>query len=497
MKKLLIGTVVLAGAAAAASPYFFGSQIEKVVQERATWMNKQIEASVKANPQIEDAKVTVKSYKKGYMNAKSKWILHLALNLPGESAPVVYDIPVNMDITHGPYLGDAGFGMAKWVARPDLSGLETPEFIKNDTFTSESVIGFAGNMDQQLVVAPIKHKQDGTTVNFAGATLTSQSSLSNSLTFTGKMDVQQLSVSNEGDEEQFILKPFTMDIEGEGDDKQMKGSYDAKSSKIEATFGDEANVIVQSMGLKGTYEKAKGFDSFIGDTEILLQNITFSGKEVSPEPVKLPELKFVSTVKQPDDKHIDITAKYAAKLDPSLMAALESPINVKAADLEIQFKGLPTEIVKKYQQFIQQVSSEEDLSTLDQEMQDELPVVARMLVNSGFATRVELHAKSDEGGLNADIDLGFKPGLNMSEQDLMELAAMPNPQKVLSMLVGRGHADLNKSVTDKMGVTPMLQMMAADFVSLEGDTFKSDVQIKDGQLLVNGTPLPISAPPSK
>jgi len=122
--------------------------------------------------------------------------------------------------------------------------------------------------------------------------------------------------------------------------------------------------------------------------------------------------------------------------------------------------------------------------------------ILQMLTKNASATHLELHAKSDAGDLNADIDAGFKPGLDMSEQELMMLMGAADPQKLLSVLVGRGSIDLNKGITDKAGMTPMIQIMAADFVTLEGDIFKSELQISDGQLLVNGSPLPFLAPPA-
>ena len=67
----------------------------------------------------------------------------------------------------------------------------------------------------------------------------------------------------------------------------------------------------------------------------------------------------------------------------------------------------------------------------------------------------------------------------------------PDPSRLLAILVGRGDVSLAKGITDKAGVTPMIQMMAADFVTLDGETFKSDVKITDGKLLINGNPLPM------
>ena len=496
MKKILIAIVLLVIGAAAASPFLIGSQIEKSARQQVDLANKQLVAAVKSNPQFEDASIEIKSYEKGYMNSKAQALLSVSVNLPGEPETKVYEVPLNTEITHGPYLGDAGFGAAKMVSHPDLSSLDLPDVINNDTFTIENLVSFSGDMDQKATVAPIKYDAEGTIFDFAGATITSNANLENRSTFTGLMDVQQLVVSSEDEPNQFVLKPFKMDVKGKGDDKLMQGNYEAKSGVIEATIGDDSSIVMQSMQMAGTYAQAKGADMMIGDANGSFKDIVFINKEISEDPIKLPELAITSTMSQPDGTDLDVTVKYSATLDPSLMAIMQSPVDVKTADLEVTFKSLPIEAIKKYQNLVQELSSETDDEKVAQKMQGELFTIMQMMTKNATATHLELHAKSDAGDLNADIDAGFKPGLDLSEQELMMLMGAADPQQILSVLVGRGHIDLNKGITDKAGLTPMIQMMAADFVTLEGDTFKSDIQITDGQLLINGSTLPFLAPPA-
>lgn len=496
MKKILIAIVFLAIAAAAASPFLIGSQIEKIAHEQVDLTNRQIATAIQSNPQIKDASLKIESYEKGYMASKAKSLLSMSINLPGESEAKEFNIPMNTDITHGPYLGESGFGAAKLVSRPDLSSLELPDAITNETFLIENLVSFSGDMDQIATVAPIKHTVEETTFDFAGATISSNANLKNRTTFTGQMDVKQLVVSGADEPKQFVLKPFKMDIKGQGDDGLMKGDYEAQSGAIEAVFGEEANLVMQSLQMKGTYEQAKGVDMMIGSAEGLFKDITFTSKEVSEEPIKIPEFHVSSAIVQPDGSDFDISVKYAAKLDPSLMAVMQSPVDVKTVDLDVQFKSLPADAMSKYQALVTELSSEEDPDVVAEKMQGELFGIVQMLAKNATATHLELHATADEGDLNADIDVGFKPGLDLSEQELMMLMAMPDPQKLFSILVGRGHVDLNKGITDKAGLTPMLQIMAADFVTLDGEIFKSDMQITDGQLLVNGAPLPFFAPPA-
>jgi uncharacterized protein YdgA (DUF945 family) len=496
MKKIIIAIVVLLIGAAAASPFLIGSQIEKSARQQVDLANEQLVTAVKSSPQFSNASIEIKSYEKGYLNSKAQALLSVSLNLPGEPETKVYEVPLNTVITHGPYLGDAGFGAAKMISHPDLSSLDLPDAINNDTFTIENLVSFSGDMDQKATVAPIKYDAEGTLFDFAGATITSNANLENRSTFTGLMDVKQLTVSGEDEPNQFVLKPFKMDVKGKGDDKKMEGDYEAKSGVIEATIGDEASIVMQSLSMAGTYSQAKGADMMIGDAKGVFKDIVFTNKELSPDPIKLPELTVSSLMTQPDGTDLDVTVKYAAVLDSSLMAIMQSPVDVKTADLEVTFKALPIEAIQKYQNLMQDLSTAQDDDKVAEKMQSELFSIMQMLIKNATATHLELHAKSDAGDLNADIDAGFKPGLDLSEQELMMLMGAADPQQILSVLVGRGHIDLNKGITDKAGVTPMIQIMAADFVTLEGDLFKSDIQITDGQLLVNGSPLPFLAPPA-
>ena len=494
MKKLLL-LIALLVIAAVASPFFIGSQIEKTVREQVERTNIQLTKSMKSSPQIKEMSLKIESYEKGYMDSKARSLMSVSVNLPGNSESKVFNIPFNTTIKHGPYLGDAGFGAAKLVSHPDLSDLELPEgineAISNETFTIENVVSFSGEVDQKATIAPIKHEADGAVFDFDGATITANTTLKNHTNFSGVVDIQQLMIG-ENTENQFVLKPFKIDMEGKGDEGLMVGDYKLESGVVEATVGKDVNIVMQSMLVEGTYEQAKGIEMMLSSGKGLFKDITFINEELFEEPIKLPELEVSTTMSQPDGTDLDVSVKYSATLDSTLMSLMQSPVDVKTADIEIQFKGLPIEGLEKYQNLLDEVSSEGN----EEIIQEEALSIAKMLVKNASVMRVELHAKSDDGDLNADLDAGFKPGTNLSEQELVMLMSSPDPQKILSILVGRAHLDLSKGVTDKAGLTPMVQMMAADFIALEGDTFKSDVQITDGRILINGTPLPFFASPA-
>lgn len=100
MKKTLIAIVVLVGAGAAAAPYIIGSQAESIIREQAELTNQQLAMSMTGNPQLQDLSMKLESYEKGYLNAQAKAVFRVALGIPGEAEPKVFEIPLNSEITH-------------------------------------------------------------------------------------------------------------------------------------------------------------------------------------------------------------------------------------------------------------------------------------------------------------------------------------------------------------------------------------------------------------
>ncbi|MGB1311048.1 MAG: DUF945 family protein [Leucothrix sp.] len=491
MKKILIALLLLVIAAVAAAPYLIGSQIEKITNQLVDKTNQQLASAVKSNPQIQGGSLKIDEYKKGYLDSQATGVFTLDIADIGETKQ--FKIPFNTKTTHGPYLGDAGFGLAKIVSRPDLSELDLPDAITADTFLLESIIDFSQAMTQTLTVAPIKHAdENGKTVDFAGATINSKSHVKNRLTFTADVDVKQLVLGNKDEPPAFTLKPFQMDISGKGDEAALAGTYQLDSSVIEAVGGESVNISLQKMAMVGSYKQATGADVMLGDAELSLSDLVVTNPEDLPTPIKVPNLKFSSKLEQASNNDLSIAAKYEGTLDQSLMTLMNSPVNVKTAVLDIQFKAIPIESVSEYQAMMENLMTQADNPDAGEKMQGKVLELIQSLANNAMSTQLKVNAQADEGELVADIDTGFKPGVNFDAAQMMQLMMAPDPSTILPLMVGRGNVSLSKGVTDKAGLTPMIQIMAADFVTLKDDKFVAELQIDEGQLLINGNPLPLA-----
>ncbi len=491
MKKILIALVLLVVAAAAAGPFLIGSQIEKITKNLVEKGNSQLATLVESNPQFQSASVTLDSYEKGYLDAKANGVLKVSLIGADESEG--FTVPYTTEITHGPYLGDAGFGLARIITRPDLTGFDLPEAINEDTLIIEGVVDFKQGITETLTVAPIKHvAEDGNTVDFAGAKINSKSHVKNRLTFTADMNVEQLTVSDGEQSNIITLKPFTMDMSGKGDGNMQNGSYQATSSAIEASMGEGISVVLQKMGLAGNYKQADGASFMLGVGNMSLQELVITNPAALPTPLKIPELKFETKLEQAKNQDLTMSVKYQGTLDPSMMRMMNSPVDVKTAEIDLQFKAIPLAAVTDYQKLVKELSSEPDPQKAAAQMQAKMFDFVQMLAQNAASTNIKVNATSAEGDLNADINAGFKPGIDFDAAQMMQILAAPDPSSIMPLLVGRGDVSLSKGVTDKAGLTPMIQIMAAEFVTLKDDKFVSELQITDGQLMINGTPLPLA-----
>jgi len=491
MKKILIALVLLVIAVVAAAPFLIGSQIEKITTQMVGKGNQQLSNLAASNPQLQSSSLSIDDYQKGYLNSQAKGVLTVAMADAGESK--TFEIPFNADIKHGPYLGAAGFGLAKIVSRPDLSGLDLPEAITADTIIIESVVDFSQGLTDKITVAPIKHVgDDGNTIDFAGAVINSKSNVTNRSTFNADMSVKQLILSSKDESNVLTLKPFEVDMTGKGEAGQQAGTYEMDSGVIEASMGKDISIVLQKMASSGSYKKAKGADFMLGDGGLTITDLVITNPKSLGKPLKLPELIFNTTLAQAQNEDLTMSMKYQGKLDPSMMELMRSPVDIKTAAIDLEFKAIPLDVVTEYQKLASDMMAEADQEKVAKAMQAKTLELVQMLANNAASIHLNVNANSAEGDLIADIDTGFKPGINFDAAQMMQLVVSPDPGTIMPLLVGRGNVSLGKGVTDKAGLTPMIQIMAAEYVTLKDDKFVAELQITDGQLLINGTPLPLA-----
>lgn len=498
MKKIMTAAVGLAIAGAAASPFLIGAQIESVAQEQAGLTNQRLADLVKTNPYLNAGSFTLESYDKTYTSATAKSLLKLEIILPGENGePLVIEVPVISEIAHGPYLGDSGFGLAKVISRPDIAAMDLPEVIKADTFTVEDIISFGGQVNETFTMTPIVYDEGQGTFELGGIKADIETSLDNRLSFKGDIAVADIKAGGADDAGFFHLKPFNIALQGKGDSATTSGDYQFESGAISGESDKGMTLAIEQLSAKGTYKAAENINLSLGEQEMVLTNVEINDPATFPDPVSLPEFKIKTLVEEGDQETLNIKGSYSATLSPGLMAAFQSPVNIKTVAIDLGMTSLPTAALQAYLELMKNISSPEQAEASMAAMQEKLPELIRMVVTSALASSIQVRAETDEGKLDADFNVNFIADQAFSTDDATALmmSAGQDPAALLPFLAGKGSLHLDKSITDKADMTPMVQMMAGDFVKLEGEAFTSELLIKDGEILVNGQALPMLAEP--
>lgn len=498
MKKIITAAVVLAIAGVAASPFLIGTQIESVTQEQATLTNQRLADLVKTNPYLNSGSFTLESYEKTYLSSTAKSLLKLETILPGENGePLVIEVPVISEIAHGPYLGDSGFGLAKVISRPDIAAMDLPEVIKADTFTVEDIISFGGQVNETFTMTPVTYDEGQGTFELGGIKSDVVTSLDNRLSFKGDIAVAAIKVSGADDAGSFHLKPFNIALQGKGDSAATSGDYQLESGAISGGNDKGLTLAIEQLSMKGIYSKAENINLSLGEQEMVLTNVEINDPATFPDPVSLPEFKVKTLVEEGDQETLNIKGSYSATLSPGLMTAFQSPVNIKTVAIDLGMTALPAAVLQTYLELMKDMSSPEQAEASMAAMQEKLPDLIRRVVTSALASSIKVKAETDEGKLDADLNVNFIADKAFSTEDATALMmnAGQDPAALLPLLAGKGNLHLDKSITDKAGMTPMVQMMAGDFVKLEGEAFTSELLIKDGEILVNGQALPMVAEP--
>jgi len=285
MKKILLAVLLLIVGAVVASPFLIGSQIESVLTKQDELVNQQFSRAKESSPLFKQLDFKLDSYDKGFMGATAASKVTLALNVPAEDGEAkVYEIPLISKISHGPYLGDNGFGLAHVVTKPKLDGLDVPEWITDETFTMETSMGFDRQLSQAVTMAPVNHSfdtSDGSAkVEFGGAVLSGKGPADNRAEVDGRMEIASLSVADGDGKEQFKVQPFAMDIESKGEADFSNGTYTGSSEAIKVTIapdtGESGEVSIASMQMNGDYQQSDAIKMMLGTSSLTFNDIQVS-----------------------------------------------------------------------------------------------------------------------------------------------------------------------------------------------------------------------------
>ena len=161
-----------------------------------------------------------------------------------------------------------------------------------------------------------------------------------------------------------------------------------------------------------------------------------------------------------------------------------------SGSLRLALRNLDGAAVLELQQWQQKLAGKPD----DPQAMDELPKLMKALLLGKPECALDTQAKLSEGTWQGKLVLNF--------QDFDLMNSMQNPMGLLAALE-KGSADVTVSkalletelnkMSEGQAAQQLEGVMAAGFVRLEGDQYKSTARFEGGKLLVNGKEIPLPA----
>ena len=456
MKKLVGVVVILALAAAgfAGAAYWSGIQVERWYQDALTEGSK--------NPNV---KFTTVNYERGLLSSHS--VTRVQFTLPDGSASKQADpsFSIRQDIYHGP-LPLAGRNVPgvpmNWggaVVRATLdpdSSAWTRELAKlyggQEPIVAISQVGFDGASDTLVTMPPLtlSNVEEMQSLNFSG--LQGQFQVApRGTAVRGKMTVASLDV---------IEKPTASEgqpASGAGQVKFSNLSLDVNQRKgaFDLMFGESSFRI----GELRAQDQATG-------APVVITNLTITGA-LSPQGTQ------------------QVAGEVVIKADQ-----ISANQRSGSGSLRLALRNLDGAAVLQLQQWQQKLAGKPD----DPQAMDELPKLMKALLLGKPEFALDTQAKLSEGTWQGKLVLNF--------QDFDLMNSMQNPMGLLAALE-KGSADVTVSkalletelnkMSEGQAAQQLEGVMAAGFLRLEGDQYKSTARFEGGKLLVNGKEIPLPA----
>ncbi|CDH44101.1 YdgA family protein [Candidatus Contendibacter odensensis] len=456
MKKLVgvVVILVLAAAGFAGVAYWSGMQAERWYQDALTEGSK--------NPNI---KFTTVRYERGLLSSHSVTRVQFTLPEGSESKETDPSFSIRQDIYHGP-LPLAGRNVPgvpmNWggaVVRATLdpdSSAWTRELAKlyggQEPIVAISQVGFDGASDTLVTMPPLtlSNVEEMQSLNFSG--LQGQFQVApRGTAVRGKMTVASLDV---------IEKPTASEgqpASGAGQVKFSNLSLDVNQRKgaFDLMFGESSFRI----GELRAQDQATG-------APVVITNLTITGA-LSPQGTQ------------------QVAGEVVIKADQ-----ISANQRSGSGSLRLALRNLDGAAVLQLQQWQQKLAGKPD----DPQAMDELPKLMKALLLGKPEFALDTQAKLSEGTWQGKLVLNF--------QDFDLMNSMQNPMGLLAALE-KGSADVTVSkalletelnkMSEGQAAQQLEGVMAAGFLRLEGDQYKSTARFEGGKLLVNGKEIPLPA----
>lgn len=490
MKKIIIAIVVLVAGGLGVGPYFVGSQVETLINKNMEQTNQMLEKQLQNN--VFKVNYRIISYNKGYLD--STFDSEVVVSIPDEKNLV---IPFKNEVKHGPLLmGKKTLGTAIVNSHLDTAKLslpegEKPDFITDDFLTSVSYIDFTGNHDTAIKVKPFAFSESGDSIDFKGVTSNFKGSLKDISSYAIDMTFNGLIVGSNG---QVNIEPFT-----------ASGSR-AKDGKINFKFGNiainadtrEGNIVstLDSLTINGTQIWSDTLSTYIGRVDTTLNNMVIDAKNENIN-IAIDNIDLFYDIEEMPSNNFKFAYGFNIKPNKDSIKAfmIQSPVQITPESLDFSFEieKLPNSLIAFYTNMLKQVQENPnafDDGTLEQQFQSAMLDFA----NNGVSAKKNLVLKTEEGSLSINADVRMLEGLNLTVDDINQLAMSQSPTAVLKLFEGTTSISLDEPLATATGADMFISMYGgAGLVEQNPQTnaYEAKIETKDGVLTINNQPIPL------
>ena len=496
--KLLLSTAITAALLAACSddkPAEKKSEPVKLAAVSAEQMADEAEARYKSSSEaIEDSE---------YRREGSGAIATITRPLPLQESAEPVTLTVTDTITYGQELRDQGV-IARVERRitPHDALVSTMKALAPLPVTDENMVnGIAGhlqlrndllannNIRSTFAVTSFQTQDDGNSFDFKGMQYESYYNEKSADIFDGQLNVE----------------PITMTSSG----KEGKGGTATKADgsaylnvdpiKIEATDINGLSAL-EIAGIKGsgsgvTYDDALG--AYLGKGDIGINNIRYTN---NGRVTNIGDIIFDLDNNKTAAGNYNSTFGLTFKLDGvSLQQSIPMlPVAPKNLRLNVTVNDISARANTNLSEAMQLIGeqAQQGSNNMPAAAQDKLNAALTDLIRDKTRLTADLLAETDSGSASVNAHLGIRKDSSDSAETWQAALneAKENPATLQNLL--KNNLDLNidarisKSLTDKIGLTPMIEGRGAMFVTLSDGEYRLKIENSDGKIKLNGMPLP-------
>jgi len=355
------------------------------------------------------------------------------------------------------------------------------------------------NVHRTIGFTPFQTQKDGSSIDFKGIQYEQHYNEKKPDISDFHLTVEPLTITESGKEGKGSTTAFTA-IKGDWGNKADGSAYlNIEPIKIENTSASGLTAL-EIAGIKGSgsgvaYDDA--FGAYLGKGGISINTARPPGAAPSPTTRYFPSAR---KKKKPAVGNYNSTFGLTFKLDgvslqqtiPQLPVAPQNlRMNVAVNDISARANANLNEAAQLINAQAQQGGRD-----IPQAAKDKLDIAFSDIIRDKTRLTADLLAETDSGSASVNAHLGIRKDSSDTVETWQAAmnVAKENPAALQNLL--KNNLDLNidarisKSLTDKLGLTPMIEGQGAMFVTLSDDEYRLKIENSGGKIKLNGMPLP-------